>query len=89
MVFKIREWFKREKFSVEEAFRVIDKHYAGEIREADLLDFMKNTIKIKEEELTQGRIDRLFKLMDQYKRGRVVLIDFKRFLIEDFDIGMN
>ncbi len=64
MVFKIREWFKREKFTVEEAFRVIDKHYEGEIREADLLDFMKNTIKIKEEELTQGRIDRLFKLMD-------------------------
>jgi hypothetical protein len=52
MVFKIREWFKREKFTVEEAFRVIDKHYEGEIREADLLDFMKNTIKIKEEELT-------------------------------------
>jgi len=44
---------------------------------------------LKEEDLSQAKIRRLFKFMDQFKRGRVTSDDFRRFLCEDFSIGRN
>jgi Ca2+-binding EF-hand superfamily protein len=46
------------------------------------MDFLVEEIKIKKDDLNEGKINRLFKLMDQYKRGRVTCEDFKRFLCE-------
>ena len=46
-------------------------------------------IKIREEDLNSARIDRLFKLMDQFKRGLVQLNDFKRMLTEDMGRQIN
>lgn len=40
MIIKIREWFGREKLTVEDAFKALDKHYRGEIRENDLHEFL-------------------------------------------------
>lgn len=40
MIMNIREWFAKEKLTVEDAFRTLDKNYQGEIREKDLHDFL-------------------------------------------------
>lgn len=64
MVMKIREWFAREKLTVEDAFRTLDKQYDGSIQEDDLDSFLREIIKIKDEDLTKGKVNRLFKLMD-------------------------
>jgi hypothetical protein len=59
---------------------VLDQKYDGEIGPEDLENFLLNHIKVKPEEITKAKIHRLFKLMDQFKRGRITLTDFKRFL---------
>ena len=41
MIMKIREWFAKEKLTVEDAFKTLDKHYRGEIRENDLYEFLR------------------------------------------------
>ena len=94
---QIRTWFLREKFSVEDAFRALDKHYDGDIGEDDLYNFLKDVIKIKVEDLNkvnfifniykfsiQGKVNRLFKLIDTYKRGKISIADWNRLLTEDF-----
>jgi len=40
MIIRIREWFGREKLTVEDAFKTLDKHYRGEIKESDLHEFL-------------------------------------------------
>jgi len=60
----MRQWYQRENFSIEDAFRVIDRNYNGEVNKDDLRRFLLEILKIKEEEVTQGRLNRLFKLMD-------------------------
>ena len=37
---RIREWFGNEKITVEDAFKALDKHYKGEIRQSDLHEFL-------------------------------------------------
>ena len=89
MQMRMRRWFLREKLSVEDAWRTVDKNYNGEIKEKDLEVFLIEMVKVKEDEITQGKINRLYKLLDQYKRGRVKIDDFRRFLTEDYSIGQN
>jgi hypothetical protein len=45
--------------------------------------FVKDVIKVQADEVTSPRIDRLFKLMDIFKRGRIQLSDFKRIIFDD------
>lgn len=61
---QMRQWYQRENFSIEDAFRVIDRNYNGEVNKDDLRRFLIEILRIKEEEVTQGRLNRLFKLMD-------------------------
>ena len=44
---------------------------------------------MKEEDLTTAKVNRLFKLMDQFKKGSIKCEDFRRFLCEDFVQGGN
>jgi Ca2+-binding EF-hand superfamily protein len=46
-------------------------------------------LKLEEKEFTEAKLNRLFKLMDQFKRGRVTLMDFRRFLEEGVFYGGN
>lgn len=61
---KIRQWFALARLTVEDAFKTLDKHYKGETNEEDLYNFLRDVIKIKEEELDKSKVNRLFKLMD-------------------------
>nr|QBH22546.1 EF hand family protein [Philasterides dicentrarchi] len=88
-IFKIRDWFFFEKLTVEDAFRTLDSKYKGFIEKEDLHEFLGAVLKVKKEDISQGRINRLFKIMDIYKRGRITVDDFRRFLCEDFEQGLN
>ncbi|EGR32182.1 hypothetical protein IMG5_093060 [Ichthyophthirius multifiliis] len=89
MLQEIRNWFQKSGLTIEDSFRVLDRKFEGKITIEDLEVFLKECMKIKNEDLTQGILNRLFKLMDQFKNGRITLMDWKRFLLEDFKHGMN
>ncbi|CAD8069030.1 unnamed protein product [Paramecium sonneborni] len=89
ILFKIRNWCQRENITLEDAFRTFDKDFDGQINKTDLRTFLKDILKIEEKEITEAKINRLFKLMDQYKRGKITLMDFRRFVEEGFFYGKN
>jgi Ca2+-binding EF-hand superfamily protein len=89
ILFKIRNWCQRENITIEDAFRTFDKDFDGQINKSDLRTFLKDILKIEEKEITEAKINRLFKLMDQYKRGKITLMDFRRFVEEGFFYGKN
>lgn len=64
MVFKIREWYKKEGITVEDSFRAIDSNFNRELDVNDLEVFLKECLKIKAEEINKAKVDRLFKLID-------------------------
>ncbi|EAS02007.2 EF hand protein (macronuclear) [Tetrahymena thermophila SB210] len=81
MVQRIFEWYSKGHFtSEEEAFRVIDFEYKGFVDVQDFKKFLRDVLKIKENELTIARVNRLFKIIDFYKSGRIGIIDFIKFV---------
>ena len=73
----------------EDAFRVMDPDFDGFMSKEDLNRFLKEVIKLNKEEITTQRVDRLFKLLDVFKRGNIQFSDIKRFFEEDMDYGNN
>lgn len=63
----------------EDAFRVLDRDFDGIISKHDLMGFVKEVLKC-DKDITQSRINRLFKLLDFFKRGQLQLIDVRRLL---------
>lgn len=86
---RIRAWFAKEGITVEDSYRAIDRRFALEITDEDLRVFLMDFLKVPSEELSEAKVRRLFKLIDQYKRGRVNFEDWKRFIQEDFYAGRN
>ncbi|OMJ84015.1 hypothetical protein SteCoe_14938 [Stentor coeruleus] len=74
---KIRTWIVMENVSIEEAFRAFDKDFDGIMSKEDLKKALVGVLKLKEQELSPLKIDRVYKLFDIYKRDTVQLADFK------------
>lgn len=74
---KIRDWIAKENLPVEEAFRAFDKDFDGIICKKDLADALVNVLKLEERDCLSSKVDRLYKLLDTYKRNSVQLSDFK------------
>lgn len=66
----------------EEAFKIADIDFDGNIGKNDLLMFLKDILHIPGELITDTRLDRLFKLIDQHKRDLIQISDFKKVLGE-------
>ena len=49
---------------MEDAFRTVDRDFDGEISKRDIRCFLVDILKVEEKELTAGRVNRLFKLLD-------------------------
>jgi len=43
---RIRNWWKREGISVEDAFRIVDRDFDGEISKEDIRMFLFDVLKI-------------------------------------------
>ena len=66
--------------SADDAFRILDTDFDGVMSKADLLRFLKEILNVPADQATQPRVERLYKLMDIYKRGSVQLTDIKMLL---------
>lgn len=78
----MKKWFKLEEITVEDAFRVMDIDFDGQINKSDIEKFLIEVLHVIEKDITPLRISRLFKLMDQYKRGKILLLDIRRIFTE-------
>ncbi len=65
----MKEWQKAEHLTVDDAFRVMDYDFDGYINKKDLESFVVEVLHVSPKEIDVVRINRLFKLMDEYKRG--------------------
>ena len=74
---RIRNWILRESITVEEAFRAFDKDFDGVVSLEDLKKALIEILKYKESEVSVSKMERLYKLLDLYKRDSVQLSDFK------------
>jgi len=79
MLERIRKWARNERLSADDAFRVLDRDFDGIISKNDLDGFVREVLKC-DKEVTASRINRLFKLIDCFKRGQLQLIDIRRLL---------
>lgn len=64
ILFKIRNWRQRQNLTIEDAFRTFDKDFDGEISKGDIKTFILDILKIEEKEVSEAKLNRLFKLMD-------------------------
>ena len=68
------------ELTAQDAFRVMDKDFDGELSKKDLELFLLNELKYYPEEISENKIDRLYKLMDTYKRDCIQLTDLKKLI---------
>jgi len=78
----MKHWFNLEALKIEDAFRVLDSDFDGYIGKKDIEKFLKDVLHISPKDVTKDRINRIFKLMDEFKRGQIELTDLKRLLTD-------
>lgn len=74
---KIRKWIINENLTVENAFRAFDVDFDGVISKEDLKLGLITVLKLQPKECPSSKLDRLYKLMDAFKRNSIQLSDFK------------
>jgi Ca2+-binding EF-hand superfamily protein/nucleoid DNA-binding protein len=74
---RIRAWILKENVTIEEAFRAFDKDFDGVLSQEDLKKSLVAILKYSENDVTVNKVERLYKLLDIYKRDSVQLADFK------------
>ena len=74
---RIRNWIRSESISVENAFRAFDVDFDGVISKEDLKLGLITVLKLQTKECPSSKLDRLYKLMDTFKRNSIQLSDFK------------
>jgi Ca2+-binding EF-hand superfamily protein len=62
---RLREWRKEENVSMEDAFRVIDQDFDGNISKNDLRKFLEEIFKIQVP--NESKLNRMLRLMDHSK----------------------
>jgi Ca2+-binding EF-hand superfamily protein len=72
---KIKDWMNAEKLTVEAVFRAFDRDFDGVLSKKDLRESLESILKL--ENILPSKIDRLYKLLDAFKRDSVQLADFK------------
>lgn len=77
---QIKQWVYAAKISPTEAFRAFDKDFDGLISKKDMKASLKEFIAIKPEDITDMKLDRLFKLMSFFKTEMIQQSDFVRII---------
>lgn len=73
----IKRWISKEQISVENAFQAFDRDFDGMMSKEDLRQSLISILRLEDREIPSSKLDRLYKLMDNYKRNCVYLADFK------------
>ena len=79
IISKLHLYFNSEKLSPADAFRIVDSDFDGFISKSDLKKFLISVLNVRTEEANSSNIDRLFKLLDRFKRGCITKDDFAHF----------
>ena len=79
---KIKEWYQNSKLTIPKSFKLIDSDGDSYISETDLQEFLLEKIKYQPRELSHVRLQKLLKVMDGFKRGKVDETDWERLLCE-------
>ena len=66
-----------------DAFRMADIDFDGTISKKDLKQFILKLPHVQAKEVTDPKVDRLFKLLDRFKRGHIQADDFLQIFTED------
>ena len=75
---QIKQWIAGQSLTAEEAFKLFDKDFDGKVSKSDLKTAILNNIQVPSYQITETKLDRLFKLLDTFKSGHVSLPDFQR-----------
>ena len=68
---------------------MLDIDFDGSISKEDIKEFLQTVLKVSELEITQPRLERVFKLFDHFKRGHIHLEDFTRIFETQMNITSN
>lgn len=66
-----------------------DLDFDGEMNQKDLERFLREVVKVPNEEINPQRLDRLYKIMDVFKRGKLQISDFKAAVEESPEAPLN
>lgn len=55
--------------TIEDAFRVMDKDFDGFIGKKDIEAFLLEVLHVSPKDITNDKINRIYKLLDEFKRG--------------------
>lgn len=77
---QIKRWVKNSKLNAIEAFRSFDQDFNGLISKQDMKQSLIQYLDIKPEDITDIKLDRLFRLLSFYKTNEIQTSDFERLL---------
>jgi len=71
-------WIQEKNFSLSQAFKVIDHDFDRSISVEDLRKFLVEKLKVDLSEIQNFKLERLHKIMDTSKTGKIFLSDFEQ-----------
>lgn len=80
---KVKSWFSKSNLLAPDAFKVVDRDFDSYIGAKDLSTFLVENLKYQPKEINHSRIQKLLKLMDTYKKGKVDLVDFVKIVTSE------
>ena len=76
---KLKAWIRESNLSAEEVFRTFDHDFDGAIDMNDVVHVLK-LLGIDTSVVSSSKIERLYRLLDQYKTGSITLKDIELYV---------
>ena len=76
MIRTVLEWILTNRFSLSEAFKLMDRDFDGVLTLSDLSKFLQETFEV-DPETHRLKLQRLFRVLDLGKTGKVYMVDFE------------
>ena len=73
---QIKKWIILQRITVEEAFKCFDRDFDGFVSKDDLKSSLVDVLEINPAMIQPTKLDRLFRLMDFFKTGKIQTSDF-------------
>lgn len=80
IISKWRTWYIQQNIDIDEAFRLADFDFDGFLSQSDIRLFLVKFLGINEKDILSAKLERLFKLLDTLKRGKIQKTDLQKIL---------